>query len=248
MDTSLQQLLQRPDIWRPGSRPSAIRDGAPSGFPALDRLLYGDGWPRGALTELLTAHPGSGELRLLLPLLAELGRRRSWQLWIDPPFIPYAPALLQAGIDLEYLVIVRPGDRRQLLWVCAQALGSSGCGAVLCWPGTRPLRYAELRKLQVAAGSGHGCGFLLRDARAAAQASPSALRLQLEASAAGLSIQVLKQRGGNPGRSLLLPHTAALGPQLPLCEQPWVTGREAGAPLPVRRERHAPPTREVVWQ
>jgi hypothetical protein len=42
-----------------------------SGFPALDAELPGAGWPRGALTELLTTRAGIGELSLLQPALRQ---------------------------------------------------------------------------------------------------------------------------------------------------------------------------------
>jgi len=251
MHTSLLQLLQRPDVWRPGDRrsePSAA--GNPTGHAALDRVLHGGGWPRAALTELLLERPGCGELRLLLPLLAALGRERRWQLWIDPPFIPYAPALLAGGIALEQLVVVRPPDRRQWLWTCAQALRAPGVGAVLCWPGAQTLRYAELRQLQVAASSAQCCGFLLRDTRAAAQASPSALRLRLRAvNTSELAVDILRQRGGRAGQRVVLAGPTCFQQQPALSEWPYVSGpAPAAAPRHPARPQPAPDLREVTWQ
>lgn len=210
MNPSLQQLLQRPDVWRQRDRrPGASARGCATGFAALDQLLHG-GWPRGALTELLLAQPGCGELFLLAPLLAELSRQQQLQVWINPPFIPYAPALTQRGIALDTLLIVR-GDPRHHLWACEQALRSAACAAVLYWP-TQALRYSELRKLQVAAAAETASGFLFRDQRAAQQTSPAVLRLQLEAAATQLSLRVIKQRGREGGQTVLLPRESALLP------------------------------------
>lgn len=212
MNPSLQQLLQRSDVWRNRDRrllTSGVR-GYATGFAELDRELQGGGWPRGALTELLFAQPGIGELQLLMPLLADLSRYQLLQVWINPPFTPYAPALAQHGIALESLVIVR-SEPQHLLWACEQALRSAACGAVLYWP-ARQIRYAELRKLQVAAATHNATGFLFRDANSAAHTSPAALRLQLNAVDSQLSIRIIKQRGREGGQSLLLPRAQALQP------------------------------------
>lgn len=260
MNTPLQQLLQHPDLWRGRERNGAGPAGIATGHANLDRQLYGGGWPRAAMTELLLSQPGCGELRLLLPLLAALTRQRRWLLWIDPPFIPYPPALLAGGVALEQLVVVRPADRRQWLWACAQALRAPGIGAVLCWPGAHQLRYAELRRLQVAAGAAQCCGFLLRDARAQDQASPCALRLRLNTRLAGagseLVIDILKQRGGHAGQRVLLPDALCLQAQPPLAEWPYISNAAALAPrqdaAPAHRVKPrpgpAPALREITWQ
>jgi cell division inhibitor SulA/protein ImuA len=60
---SLDTLLQRRDIWRGGQLSPAAADGLPTGFGPLDAVLPGGGWPRGALTEILTTQEGIGELR-----------------------------------------------------------------------------------------------------------------------------------------------------------------------------------------
>ncbi|HEY3699069.1 MAG TPA: translesion DNA synthesis-associated protein ImuA [Spongiibacteraceae bacterium] len=219
MNPSLQQLLQRPDVWRSRDRRLLASDGSghATGFSALDRHLYGSGWPRGALTELVLAQSGIGELELLTPLLADIGRQQLLQVWINPPFIPYAPALLQNGIALDSLLIVR-SEPRHLLWACEQALRSAACGAVLYWPAAQP-SYAELRKLQVAAGTQRAVVFLFRDGNAAAHTSPAALRLQLSAQDTQLSIRILKQRNSNSGQHILLPRHQMLQMQLPRVEQ-----------------------------
>lgn len=211
MNPALQQLLQRPDVWRNRDRrsPSSARAHT-TGFTALDRELIGEGWPRGALIELLLAQPGSGELFLLAPLLAKLSDKQLLQAWINPPFIPYAPALLQRSIALDSLLIVR-GEPQHHLWACEQALRNAACGAVLYWP-AKPLRYPELRKLQVAAATQNAMGFLFRDIRTAQQTSPATLRLQLTASDSQLSMHILKQRGRESGQTILIPREQALRP------------------------------------
>lgn len=233
MNPSLEQLLQRPDVWRPRDR-RPLTTGArcePTGFTALDKELHG-GWPRSALTELLVAQPGIGELFLLTPLLAELSRTQRLQVWINPPCIPYGPALVQRGVSLESLLIVR-GDPQHHLWACEQALRSGGCGAVLYWP-AKSLRYTELRKLQVAAATENALGFLFREPRAAQQPSPAVLRMQLhagdEALNTQLAIHIVKQRGYAGGQTLLLPRETTLLPT-----QTFVLPTEASTPQQTAR-------------
>ena len=95
---SLAALLSHPAIWRGGEcapEPAALA----TGFAALDAVLPGRGWPGAALTEIAIAREGIGELSLMLPALARLTRERRDIVWVAPPHLPYAPALVAAGID-----------------------------------------------------------------------------------------------------------------------------------------------------
>lgn len=191
---SLEQLLQRADLWRGGER-SPHHPVIASGRPQLDRQL-GGGWPRGALTELLSDYRAIGALELLLPALAAVGRDR-WLAWIAPPHIPYAPALAAAGIDPARLLWIRPRTPEEGLWAAEQALRSGSCGAVLHWPQAPSAQ--RLRRLQLAAEQGDSLGFLFRPRRAAQHPSPAALRLELYPTAQGVELHLLKRRGGWAG-------------------------------------------------
>jgi hypothetical protein len=195
-------LLDRPDIWRGDSlNRAAGASVVPSGFQELDTGLPGGGWPAGALTEILPAHEGIGELRLLGPALAS--RRGSRLAWIAPPHLPYAPALAAAGIDIAKLVIIRTASHRETLWAAEQALASNACGAVLAW--LQNAKYAELRRLQIAAGGGRAPAFLFRPPEAASESSPAALRIALGTSRGGLAVEVFKRRGTPLTCPILLP-------------------------------------------
>jgi cell division inhibitor SulA/protein ImuA len=196
-------LLERPDIWRGDSLSRAGTPTVSSGFPELDAELPGCGWPAGALTEILPAHQGIGELRLLGPALAALSNRGLRLAWIAPPHLPYAPALAAAGIDIARLVIVRTPSAKETLWAAEQALASNACGAVLAWPGRT--KYAELRRLQIAAEGGRAPAFLFRPPQAAGEPSPAALRIALGTAAGGLAVRVLKRRGAALAHPVLLP-------------------------------------------
>lgn len=226
-----------PSLWRPGQYPQRTADGLPSGHATLDQLLAGGGWPRAGLTELLLAQPGSGELALLLPLLRNLGGQSRWLVLVNPPLLPYAPALARAGIDLDRLLLVRPTQAKALVWSCEQSLRSAGCAALLCWPGHQPLRYPELRKLQLAAAEGGHPAFLFRSAREAGQSSPSPLRLLLEPTAEGLALELLKQRGGHTGQRLLLQPELPLQPLPPYGEWPLPRMPAAAAAGSARQPR-----------
>lgn len=245
--STFESLLQRPDLWRLRDRRPPGSGGFATGHAALDGLLRDGGWPPGALVELLQRRPGTGEWQLLAPWLGEVSRRGLWQLWVDPPLLPFAPALLQGGLCLERVVIVRTASQAQWLWCCDQALRAAGCAAVVSWA-ARPLRYVDLRKLQVAAGERRGIAFLLRGERAAASASPAALRLRLSGGREGLAVELLKQRGFAAGRQVVLPLPAALQPQPPLRERPCLVSAPRPCPVGGLPSQPAPPPRQVVWQ
>src|SRR5574342_704121 len=162
--------FDRPDIWRGGDPARTAAPAIPSGFPALDAELPGGGWPSGALVEILPAHEGIGELRLLGPALAALTKRGLRLAWIAPPYLPYPPALAAAEIDISRLIIVRAHSPKDRLWAVEQALRSNACGAVLAWPQTA--KYAELRRLQVAAEGGQAPDFIFRSPQTAGESSP----------------------------------------------------------------------------
>lgn len=203
---SLEKLLENPRVWR-GSSQSGIRAGLASGYPQLDRCLPGGGWPLAALTEILIGQYGIGELRLLMPALAQLSTEETqvqhgeytepgWIAWIAPPFQPYAPALQQSGIDLSRVLIVRPKDDSELLWSAEQALSSGTCAAVLLWPDK--LDDQASRRLQLAAEKGHSWAIAFRPLTARQQSSAAALRLELQSTEQGTRVHILKSRGGRP--------------------------------------------------
>ncbi len=171
-----------------------------TGLPLLDDALPHGGWPLGALTEILIDREGIGELRLVMPALARLSREGRWLAWISPPYIPYAPALAQHGIDVTRVMLVRPKADNDHFWAVEQALRAGTCGAVLAWPTAGDSR--RLRRLQLAAEAGNSWGLLFRPLRSARQSSPAALRLQLHVHADHLQVTILKCRGGWPRKPL----------------------------------------------
>lgn len=198
----LAELLARSDIRRATDLAHVTKPSVSTGFPALDTELPGGGWPSAALTEILPAHEGIGELRLLGPALAELSRKGRRLAWIAPPYLPYAPALVAAGIDLSTLLIVRTQSPVDTLWAAEQCLASSACGAVLLWP--QRLKYTELRRLQLAAEGTSALAILFRPPHASSDASPAALRIALSTTNNGLAVKVIKRRGAALDRPIVV--------------------------------------------
>lgn len=196
-------MLENPRVWR-GRDQTGQKVGLASGYPELDKHLPGGGWPAESLTEILTAHYGIGELRLLMPALARLSTETpqqdftepGWIAWVAPPFQPYPPALQQCGIDLSRMLIVRPRDPSEVLWSAEQALSSGTCVAVLLWPSM--LDDQASRRLQLAAEQGHSWAIAFRPLAARRQPSAAALRLELHANGQGTRVHILKSRGGRP--------------------------------------------------
>lgn len=207
---TLAALLDRADVRRAADLATVARPSIPTGFPELDVELPGGGWPSGALTEILPAHIGIGELRLLGPALAQLSRGGRRLAWVAPPHLPYAPALAAAGIELSNLIVIRTSSARDTAWTIEQCLASPACGAVLAWP--QRLRYSELRRLQLAASGTDALAVLFRSTAATVEPSPAALRLTLNTTVGGLAVQILKRRGARLEQPVVVgiapPHVA----------------------------------------
>ena len=194
MNKELRKLLQaNPALWRGRESNCPAPAGVKTGFPELDAALPGRGWPANALVEIVTRQWGIGELRLLLPAMAELGRQRLRIIWIAPPYVPYAPALVKHGIDLKHTLVLTPEDtRHDVLWSMEKVLRTEACGMALAWP--ERLADRTVRRLQLAAEAGSSLGILFRTVD---MPSSAAVRLRLKTHHEGLHVDILKARGGN---------------------------------------------------
>ena len=152
-------LADTPRLWR-GRESDRNQRTIHTGHARLDTRLPGNGWPVGAVTELITNQPGLGEFSLLFPALSEISRNGQWLILIDPPWIPYPATLHGRGLALERLLLVRTTSTKESLWACEQALHGSQGGAVLAWP--QQADFARLRRLQLAAEANAKLAFLFR--------------------------------------------------------------------------------------
>ncbi len=210
-----------PALWRAHQLGRAREAACASGYPELDAVLPGGGWPTRALTELLLPHPGIGEMRLVAPALAALQARQLGVMLFDPPAQPYAWALGACGLDVQQVYVVRsraaergratgPLPAADVLWALEQSLKSGHLGAALAWLPAR-LAADALRRLQLAAQAHDGPVFLLREEAQRLRPSPAPLRLLLRAAGPDLlRVQLLKRRGPPLAQPLLLELPAVL--------------------------------------
>jgi protein ImuA len=241
MNPALATVLSNPAIWRGDDcapEPAAV----PSGYPALDAVLPGRGWPQGALTEVVLACEGIGEIRLALPALARLQAGGRDVVWVMPPHVPYAPALAAAGLDLARFVIVRCKTTADQTWVYEQALRAPECGAAFAWLGVRDDRV--LRRLAVAAREGRTWGVLWRRPGQQAIATAAALRLALAPHGNRLAVRVLKRRGGEVAEPVLIdfdaPPAASPDPRTSIGYE-----KGGGVPIPLPSPRYTATHREM---
>lgn len=208
-------LLTNTLLWRAREivQKTAEVTGIPTGFERLDQLFYDNGWPRAALTELLCDTYGIGELRLMAPGLARLSSHESrWIAWINPPFVPYAPALKAFGIDTDKILLIHPRNHKEAMWAFEKALQSGTCSAALAWLDESKLKLTDLRRIQVRAKQGRTWANLFRPTSAVQNPSSAELRLRVDCPSRirhenqrnekvqdprpYLSLSIVKRRGG----------------------------------------------------
>lgn len=202
---TLEALLKHPALWK-GRQQNNERDTLATGFAALDAALPSQGWPIGALTEIMVASTdsgtGIGELSLLSPALAALTSSQQWIALVAPPYVPYAPALVNAGISLEHTLIVE-AESKNAFWAVEQMLRSGVFSAVVLWTSANGDERQQ-RRLQLAAEQGRSWAVCYRPDRTARTSSPAGLRMVLQhvdpqnhgSHNNGLQVDIIKNRGG----------------------------------------------------
>ena len=214
-------LLKHPGLWRAGElkrEPETVA----SGYELLDRHLPGRGWPRAGLCDFMLQTAGVGELRLLMPALARLSRQTRWIAWVNPPFVPYAPALEATGVDIDKILLIHPKTHKDALWALERASKSGTCSAALGWLDERQLDVKDTRRLQLAARQGGTLTCLFRPEQAREVNSMAELRLQMQPAQAAnpdlnspgldlpdlnlneVSVTICKRRGGWPVTDLTI--------------------------------------------
>lgn len=196
MDPALDALLKsQPALWRGGDR---YKDTAsiPTGFAALDAALPSRGWDLGGVTELMVEQPGIGETSLLLHALRRItSDDEQWVAFINPPHLPYAPALANAGVRLDRLLIIEGKDDTDALWATEQILRTRLFTSVVAW--VHRSNAQKQRRLQLAAETGRSWAVVYRPARAAAEHSPVNLRIAVSHQNQRLQLELIKVRGGS---------------------------------------------------
>jgi cell division inhibitor SulA/protein ImuA len=170
------ELLRHPALWKAGAL-QREESGISTGFEVLDRHLPGKGWPAAGLCELMLPSSGIGELKLLIPVLKTLSRQARWIAWVNPPFIPYAPALKALGVDVDKILLIHPKTHKDALWALERATRSGTCSAALAWLDEAQLKTRDTQRLQLAARQGGTLTCLFRPEKALAENSMAELRL-----------------------------------------------------------------------
>lgn len=213
-DRHLTQLLNERQLWRArgnGAPPSrrAVDRGMSTGFSELDQALHLGGWPRNGSTELFCSQFGGGELELLWPGLKTRCHQRP-ALWLNPPLLPFAPAIEQQGLNSLQHYLLHINIAKEQLWAAEEALRSGAFSCLLSWFSSSSLQDRQLRRLHLAAQEGDCWHLHFRDSASRQQSSPAPLRLLLQPSLNYLDIHIFKQSGGHSGQQLRLPRSANL--------------------------------------
>ena len=194
---TVDTLSKHPALWK-GWQQHEKRETFATDHTALDAALPSGGWPVGALTELMIAHEGVGEFTLLLPAMAALTQQQQWIALVAPPHTPYAPALVNAGVALERLLVVNPDDQKNAYWATEQLLRSAVFSSVVLWA-EKTSDERRQRRLQLAAEQGKAWAVCYLPHRAAKTSSPAGLRIVLQKNHTSLQANIIKNRGGRLG-------------------------------------------------
>ncbi len=194
-DASFEAWLKtQPSVWRGNERHSEAAESISTGFALLDDVLPARGWGIGSVTELLVTRSGIGEFSLVLPALREVTAGGQWVALIGPPHIPYAPALVNASIDLGRLLVVDTDKDTDTLWAAEQVLRSGTFTGVVIWVERSSAQ--KQRRLQLAAERGNSWAIVYRPAAAQNEHSPVALRMVMSAEGQRVNLDIVKARGG----------------------------------------------------
>jgi len=198
-------------IWRGSHSKQHTKNNRASistGYKSLNKQLHGNGWPLGTVNEFGVNQHGIGELRLLMPALKSIQKSSQGLrhiVLIAPPYLPFAPALAEQGIDLNFLTIVQTKTLKDSLWSAEQSLAANCCAAVICWTGTHKINNHDLRRLQLVSEKTQTWSVLFRHSRSLEESSTSGLRIQLRChSYSKLELSIIKQPQGWGGQACTL--------------------------------------------
>lgn len=227
---ALEALLRHPALWQGRQRHHTDRETLPTGYSQLDAVLPARGWPVGVLTEIMSQNDGVGELSMLMPALCSLTRQQHWVALIAPPYIPYAPALMAAGLALDRTLIIDAKTKdnnkekeKNDFWAAEQLLRSGIFSAVILWSRHHSNDRTQ-RRLQLAAEHGKSWAVCYRPEHVAGSASPAGLRMVLSQREHQLCIDIIKNRGGKLHRLSLHSENSAASSPLPLAARQPIAG------------------------
>ena len=202
---TVHYLRDNPAFFRAGYTVMASATNLSTGYPMLDRLLPGGGWPTAAVTEILSRDGKIDPLSLLLPAFAALSWEPRWLVWVAPPQVPIVADLAAQGLDTSRVLVIHERPDKMPLELAVKALAAGTCAAVLVW--LEAADPYQIGQLQLAAKRGNSTGFVFRPATVMAQPSPAELRVYATTHSCRLGVEILQCKGG-PGTVLHLGQTA----------------------------------------
>jgi cell division inhibitor SulA len=191
-DTALERLLNRTDIWRGDSRLFLPQIALDSGYADINASLVNNGWPTRSLVEVCQKGFQQQELILFAPVLAA---GTGYIVLLNPPTLPFCQALIQAGINLERVIVVQVGNKADFLASFVELARTESCEVLLAWQQHQTFSYTELRKCSLATNEGAALCVLFRPDSAQLQSSPAVLRISTEIRPTDIQLKILKQKG-----------------------------------------------------
>lgn len=114
----------------------------------------------GSMTEIVVQDDNFSNIPMLMPLLAQLSQDDRWFVWIAPPVLLPKQLLLEAGIDLNKVILLNPDNKHSTFALAKQALSTGTSHAVISWPGY--ISDQEFIDLELAAKQGQSHGIIIR--------------------------------------------------------------------------------------
>lgn len=114
----------------------------------------------GKITEIILQDEDEYNLQLLMPLLAQLSKDNRWFAWIAPPKKMPKQWLIEAGIDINKIMVLKPSQANNALQLAQKALATGTCHAVISWPDH--FDKEDFEQLQAAAKQGDSHAILIR--------------------------------------------------------------------------------------
>lgn len=191
-ELNLEQLLSRSDIWRGDSGAFVPQIVVDTGHERVNSALLNGGWPARSLVEICQKGFQQQEWCLFSPVLRAV---KGYIVLLNPPITPFCQALIQAGIDLERVIVVQITNKADFLASFVELARTESCEVLLAWQQNQALSYTELRKCLLASNEGNGLCILFRPESAQQQSSPATLRLLTEITSIDVKITIFKQKG-----------------------------------------------------
>ena len=196
----LRPLFDAGKLWQ-GNTETTIET-TNTGFPELNAVLSGQGWPAHMLIEILTTDLFAAPIQCALATW-KAHRDARWTAFVNPPLRPCTERLMKEGIDPSKVDVLEVPSN-QFAWSLEQLANAACTRSILAWE-QETLTTTQLRRLQLACQRGGTQLFLVRQPTYRSQASPAPVRVDIETSPTHFDITVFKQPGTNAKPPVMIP-------------------------------------------